>query len=194
MLNIKANFLLILLMGTILSACADISLVGEGSDRGAPAPYGVGADPAKTTITKEEALIKTKRPIVINTNSGGAVSFGSEDGFLAYLKSNNGRTRGAETIWDATVDSLSFMGVAKADEKNGDFQTNWYHPTTNKNRRVRIKADVNTKVLNSSSLKVDMEKQVYSGGSWKNVAVSPKEEEEIEMAIFKRVKQINYND
>lgn len=188
--KISKNVLIVIAF--FLSSCSQVSLVGEGMSAGAPAPYGAGAGEYKTNAVDQKKGLIVDAPSV-ETRSGAKVIFGSNDGLLAGLKRQAGQGRDATTLVDATRQTLSFMGIEKDVETEKDrnhyIETSWYQP--NKNERMKVKANIDKRDLNVSSLKLNVLRQSRASSGWKDRSVSPKTVAEIEEAIFKQTKILN---
>ncbi len=172
----------ILVMALLFMAgCAnDVSLLGQGSTPGAPAPFGYGEGSTQTSAEQEGFKI-ANRGVTLRTTNNTALNVGSEDGFLAGLNAHKQKGRSAETLVDATRSTLSFMGIQKdvALDKNTHYiETGWYNG-------YKAKAIINTNNLHASSLNV---KIFDENGN----EISPSRRIAVEEAIFNQTKLINY--
>lgn len=184
MSNPRSKNIIIALFALLLATgCTkDISLVGQGSTPGAPAPFGYGESSTQTSAEPEEFKLLNKGVTLKATNNTN-VNIGSEDGFLAGLRGQAQKGRSAGTLVEATRSTLSFMGIQKdvALDKNTHYiETGWYNG-------YQAKATINTANLHASSLDL---KIVDKNGN----EISPSRRIAVEDAIFKQTKLINYRD
>ncbi len=170
----------LLCLGMVSACTGDISLLGHGSDPGAPAPLGYGQKGTKTSAEKEAFAI-ANRGVTLKTTNNSSLTVGSEDGLLAGLKNNRNQSRSAESLVDATRKTLSFMGIktdGSLDKNTHYLETDWYNG-------YKATARVNKKNLHASSLDL---KIIDRNGN----DISPSRLAEVEDAIFKQTKIINY--
>ncbi len=165
------------------SGCTkDTSLLGQGSSPGAPAPFGYGETPSKTSTPQESFKIANKG-VSLKTTENTSLSIGSEDGLLEALKNYRKESRSADTLVDATRSTLGFMNIQKdipLDKKNHYIETDWYNG-------YKAKAMIDTTQLHASSLNL---KVIDKNGK----EISPSRRIAIENAIFRQTKIINYGN
>jgi len=101
------------------------------------------------------------------------------------------RTLGVNSfLWQAALDTFSFLPVAKADPFGGVIISDWYSPPRSPNERMKVTIYIMDRVLRAEGLKVKVFRQVRSGGEWQYVQANPEMERKLEDAILTRARQL----
>ena len=160
------SFSVILIM--LISACSSIPEAGEGSY---PLP------PEEQRRAKNGRLtgdgIKLFK-MGDSSDDGGAVSGIAINSYL----------------WRATLDVLSFMPLASADPFGGVIITDRYEDSANKGVRFKVNAIITSRNLRSDAIKVNVFKQVYTNGSWRDTKANAAVSTEFEDKILTRAREI----
>ena len=94
-------------------------------------------------------------------------------------------------LWQASLDTLSFMPMASTDGAGGVIVTDWYtHPST-PGERTKVRVDIKDPRLRSDALQVSVTRQAQDQlGNWINVPVQQSTVAGIEDAILIQARQI----
>jgi len=171
----------------LLGAAASLSLLVAGcSDR----PAEVAADPVTGALpTPPAAQNKPAGPDVDATlwTVLGLAKHPSEQ--------DAGPQTGNEVspiLWQATLDTLHFVGTSSEDPMTGLLVTNWYSPPGNPAERLRVSVFVLSRALRSDSVSVTVERQERSPtGQWSDAPVARDVATGVENAILLRARQIH---
>lgn len=135
-----------------------------------------------------------------NPNELGESVFGADGISLNALRS--GGTLGGSTVeggslpvnkflWQAALDTLSFMPLNSTDPFTGVIATDWSSAPASPNERFKVTVYVVNPELAASALKVAVFREARGAdGSWLPSAVSPDTPRQIEDAILTRARQI----
>ncbi len=93
-------------------------------------------------------------------------------------------------LWQATLNTLSFMPLASADSNGGIIITDWYEDPAYPGERYKVNAIVNSTELRVESLKLTVFKQVSKNGSWHDVKVNPKVAMDLEEKILTNAREL----
>jgi len=93
-------------------------------------------------------------------------------------------------LWQASLDTLSFMPIAKADPFGGVIITDWYSPRGNTNERFKVTTHIMDRALRAEGLKVKVFRQVHGGDGWRYVEANPEMERKLEDEILTRARQL----
>lgn len=159
-----------------LVACGDKNYAG-GNDRDPNAGPGRERYDPDDTIFGEEGLT------VSRLFSGELFSKGErlEGGSLPVNK----------YLWQASLDTLSFLPLASTDPFTGVIATDWGATPNQPGERFKVTAYLVSPALAASSLKVAVYREVRSPeGLWTPSAVDPDTARKIEDAILTRARQI----
>lgn len=105
-------------------------------------------------------------------------------------------TRGASGIgvnsylWQASLDTLSFMPISSADPFGGVILTDWYSPNGVENERFKTNVFLTGRRLESSALRVSIFKQEKVNGAWKDAEVAKKTVTDMEDTILAKAREL----
>ncbi len=120
---------------------------------------------------------------VDNLLSGEAFGLGQEEGGSA-LPVN-------KFLWQASLDTLSFLPLASTDPFTGVIATDWGAAPNQPGERFKVTAYMLSPALAASSLRVAVYREVRDGsGAWVAAAVDPQTPRQLEDAILTRARQI----
>lgn len=93
-------------------------------------------------------------------------------------------------LWQATLDTISFMPLASADPFGGVILTDWYSPPNSPRERLKINAFIMGRELRSDAIQVKVFRQIKNGNDWQDSSVAENTESKLEDAILTRARQI----
>lgn len=101
------------------------------------------------------------------------------------------RTLGVNSyLWQAALDTLSFLPVEKVDPYGGVVITGWYSPPNSPNERMKVTIYIMDRALRAEGLKVKVFRQVRNGAEWQYVQTNPEIGRQLEDAILTRARQL----
>jgi hypothetical protein len=94
-------------------------------------------------------------------------------------------------LWQAALDTLSFVKFSTADPLTGELVTEWYSPRDKPDERYKIDVFVLAHSLRSDAVAVTVVRQERSAtGEWKETTIARKVEDDLEAAILRRAGQL----
>ena len=94
-------------------------------------------------------------------------------------------------LWQASLDTLSFMPLASTDPFTGVIATDWSSTEAAPGERFKVTVYLNSPRLSATSVKVAVYRQVRdAGGNWVQTAIDPETPRRIEDSILTRARQI----
>ena len=94
-------------------------------------------------------------------------------------------------LWQASLDTLSFLPLASTDPFTGVIATDWGANPNAPSERFKVTSYMVSPTLSASSLKVAVYREVRDeGGAWVPANVSPDTARQLEDAILTRARQI----
>jgi hypothetical protein len=93
-------------------------------------------------------------------------------------------------LWRAALDTLSFMPVVQADPYGGVILTDWFSPAGADQERFKVNLYILDAALRADGVRASVFRQVFSGGSWRDVAVTPETQTQLEDTILTRARQL----
>jgi uncharacterized protein DUF3576 len=94
-------------------------------------------------------------------------------------------------LWQASLDTLSFVKFASEDPLGGSMVSDWYSPQDKPDERFRITVFILSRYLSSSSLAVTVDRQQRSAaGQWVDSTIARKVADELETRILYRARQL----
>ena len=97
-------------------------------------------------------------------------------------------------LWRASLDTLSFMPLVSADPYGGLIITDWYTNPEKVDERFKATVYILDTRLRADGLNVAIQKQARGpDGQWRDTAVTPQTETDIENAILTRARQLRVN-
>ena len=114
----------------------------------------------------------------------------------AFKSKGDAETQGGKLgvsvfVWRAALDSISFMPLTTADSNGGVIITDWYSAPATPSERVKVNVLITGKSVRADALKVTLFKQQKdAAGSWKDVAVNPETERQLEDAILTKARAL----
>jgi hypothetical protein len=97
-------------------------------------------------------------------------------------------------LWRAALDTMSFMPLQSADPYGGLIITDWYSAPEKADERFKATVYILDTRLRADGLNVALQKQVRApDGSWRDAAVAPQTETDLENAILTKARQLRVN-
>ncbi|WP_366653840.1 DUF3576 domain-containing protein [Fodinicurvata sp. EGI_FJ10296] len=135
----------------------------------------------------------TRTPEEIERDEGGLL-FGD----ALTFSTDPGRSRNAgpasigvnSDLWQATLDTVSFMPIDQADPFGGVVITDWYSGPETPNERIRVNVAILDSSLRSDAITVGTLRQVRANGGWADAPVDPQTARQLENAILERALQL----
>ena len=97
-------------------------------------------------------------------------------------------------LWNASVQTLSFMGFSSKNPQEGRLITNWKVMPKSLNEKFKVVVSIDSSELRADALDVKVYKEVKQNGKWVKKLPSTGFETEIEQAIVKKAKILYIND
>ena len=102
-------------------------------------------------------------------------------------------------LWRATLETLDFMPIAKAEHKSGVVLTEWQTNPRNKNERSKVDIIIVGSKLSAQSLNVAIHRQTLKEGVWADVLPRPGAAQQMTNAILMQARifrrtNITYKD
>jgi hypothetical protein len=94
-------------------------------------------------------------------------------------------------LWQASLDTLSFMPIASTDPFTGVIATDWAAPPQAPGERFKVTAYVTDTALRADALRVAVFKEsLDDSGAWRPAMAAPETARQIEDAILVRARQL----
>ena len=93
-------------------------------------------------------------------------------------------------LWQASLDTLSFMPLASADPLGGVIITEWYNDPAANNERVKINLVISGKALRADALRVSVFRETNRRGQWVSTAASSRAARQMENIILTRARDL----
>ena len=94
-------------------------------------------------------------------------------------------------LWQASLDTLSFMPMISTDAAGGVIISDWYSHPSSPNERTKVRVDILDPRLRSDALRVSVTRQIQAANSgWVNVPVQQTTVASLEDAILIQARQI----
>ena len=93
-------------------------------------------------------------------------------------------------LWQASLDTLSFMPLASADPLGGVIITEWYNDPAANNERVKINLVISGKALRADALRVSVFRETNRRGQWVSTATSSRAARQMENIILTRARDL----
>ena len=94
-------------------------------------------------------------------------------------------------LWQASLDTLSFMPLASADPQGGVIITDWYNDPAASDERVKVNLVISGRELRADALRVNLFRENFVGGKWVGTAASSKAARQLENIILTRARDLS---
>ncbi|MCP4393553.1 MAG: DUF3576 domain-containing protein [Alphaproteobacteria bacterium] len=94
-------------------------------------------------------------------------------------------------LWQATLDTVSFLPIASADAFGGVIITDWYSPPETPKERFKVNAFIIGKSLRADGIKITTFRQVKNKkGQWVDATIDPQISTDMENTVLTRARQL----
>ena len=93
-------------------------------------------------------------------------------------------------LWQATLDTLSFMPMASLDPASAAILTEWYADPSAPGERFKIIVKFYGETLRADGIQLTVNRQMLSDGNWVDAAVKASTSLELEEAILTRAREL----
>ena len=93
-------------------------------------------------------------------------------------------------LWRASLETLSFLPVAKVDSAGGVIVTDWYTNPQSANERIKVTVSILDAALRADALQVAVSRQQQSSLGWVDVPVRAGTQQKLEETILQRARDI----
>lgn len=101
------------------------------------------------------------------------------------------RTLGVNAyLWQASMDTVSFMPLISVDPFGGVIISDWYAPPTSPSERLKVTVYVMDRALRADGLKVVVFRQERIGADWQYVQTNANTARKLEDAILTRARAL----
>jgi hypothetical protein len=123
--------------------------------------------------------------------AGGGSSSPSRDVPLVNTK---GATTVNRYLWSASLETLDFLPVFRADPVAGLIITDWYSNPETPEEQFKVSVYILDSALRADAIRVSVFRQTKdAAGGWVEASVNPATGREIENAILTRARQLRLN-
>ena len=172
--------ILLVALGALVSAC------DEGRDL-SPRPEDA---PESSTVGRERD--NPNAPSVFGDDGITIGTIANRSTGLFGLGADEGdRLPVNKYLWQASLDTLSFLPLASTDPFTGVIATEWGSSPDVPGERLKVSAFITSPALSAASLKVAVYREVQNEeGAWVPAAVDPETPRKLEDAILTRAREI----
>lgn len=93
-------------------------------------------------------------------------------------------------LWQASLETLSFMPLAQVDSNGGVIITDWYASPQNPNERVKVTVAILDTELRADAIRVSASRQTLAGSGWIEAPVRAGTVQKLEEAILGRARDL----
>lgn len=93
-------------------------------------------------------------------------------------------------LWEATLETLSFLPLVSADASGGVIVSDWHATPQHPHERVKVTAKISGGALCAEGIKISMHKQVLSKGNWITATVDDTLNGELEDIILRKAREL----
>jgi hypothetical protein len=102
------------------------------------------------------------------------------------------RTLGVNAyLWQASLDTLSFLRLATTDPYGGVIISDWYVPASAPDDRLKVTVYIMDRALRPDGLRVVVFRQTRNGADWQYARTTPETARKLEDAILTRARELN---
>lgn len=167
------------LCAVLLSACANAKI--EKADPN-PTPHDSAQGPGVFSGKSGNILDAFKK------GSGGV--FDSSNG----EETTEGGLGINKYLWQAALQTVSFMPIKQADSAGGVILTDWYANPDQPNERVKVDVLILTKTLSSQGVKVSVFKQTKTSQGWESAPVGDVTATKLEETILTKARTLHVQE
>lgn len=93
-------------------------------------------------------------------------------------------------LWQASLETLSFMPMASVDSNGGVLVTDWYAAPQTPNERVKVTVAILDTELRADAIRVSVSRQQLAGSGWVEATVRAGTVQKLEEAILGRARDL----
>jgi hypothetical protein len=93
-------------------------------------------------------------------------------------------------LWQAALDTLSFLPLASVDPFGGVIISDWYLPPASPGERIKVTVHVMDRALSADGLKVTVFRQERKGADWQYAPAHPDTARQLEDSILTRAREL----
>ena len=135
---------------------------------------------------------------VLLTSCGGGRGKEDEDPFgTRFFTPTEQPGRAARVnglLWRASLETLKFLPIDKADPVAGIIISDWYSAPEVPDERVKVEVFILGRDLRADTLRVSVFRQVKGNGSWNEATTAPGTSDKIEDAILTMARQLRLRE
>lgn len=128
--------------------------------------------------------------IALLLSAAGCSFFGGDDEKSRELEPRTTALGVNGYLWQATLETLSFLPIDDADPRGGVIISDWHSTADMPDERVRVMVSFRSQQLRSDGIKVTVYRQMRDGNSWKESPVQAQTALQIEEAILTKARQL----
>ncbi len=93
-------------------------------------------------------------------------------------------------LWQAALDTLSFMPMASVDSNGGVLITDWYASPATPNERVKVTVAILDTELRADAVRVSVSRQTLAGSGWVEATVRAGTVQKLEETILGKARDL----
>jgi hypothetical protein len=93
-------------------------------------------------------------------------------------------------LWQASLQTLSFMPLVQTDSNGGVIVTDWYANPQSPNERMKVTVSILDQDLRADALRVAASRQVMQGGQWIDAPVQAATVQKLEEIILTKARDL----
>jgi len=125
---------------------------------------------------------------------GACSMFGGSDGDSSSVKPRTTAIGVNGYLWQATLDTLSFLPFAQVEPAGGIIVSEWYTAPENPEERVKVTVRFLSQELRSDGVQVTVLRQQRQGGTWITMPVQAATGLQIEEAIMTAARKMRLEE
>ena len=94
-------------------------------------------------------------------------------------------------LWQASLETLSFLPLASADPMGGVILTDWYNDPSANNERIKVNLFISGRELRADALRVSVFRETLRNGKWVSTAASSKAARQLENIVLTRARDLS---
>jgi len=172
---------------------ASVSLLLVGCSSAPPAqqasrPPGSGVSPQDTANVKAASA---SAPAEMDTEATIWTVLGLAKKPSAHPPGPQTGSTVSPILWQAALDTLSFVKFSSKDPLTGELVTEWYSPNDKPNERYKINVFILARTVRSDAVAVTARRQERNAtGDWADTTIAQKVDDDLETAILRRAGQL----
>ena len=93
-------------------------------------------------------------------------------------------------LWQASLDTLSFLPLASTDPFGGLIISGWYTASSSPDERIKVMVHIMDRGLRADGLKIAVFRQERHGTEWRDAKATPYAARKLEDAILTRAREL----